>query len=407
MSTLPAGWKCERLDSVAVIQTGLAKGSRISKPATTLPYLRVANVQDGHLDLGEVKVIQVAQSKVERYRLRRGDLLMTEGGDFDKLGRGCIWEGQIDPCLHQNHVFVVRVSSPRLSNQFLAMLIASPWGKRYFLGCSKKSTNLASINTAQLKSFPVIIPSLEEQRKMTKMVGTWDSAIERLQALMKAKTVRLNGLRQELLSGSRRFPHRERLGWRRIQLGEVVTYRSRPKAKPAGTFLAAGIRSHGKGVFLKPQFNAEDIALEELFELRTDDLVVNITFAWEGAAAVVPAEANGALVSHRFPTFVFNSGISFPGFFRHVIQQRRFVFDMGLASPGGAGRNRVLSKKGFLRIPITLPPLNEQERIADLLNACEREIHLLESQLKALKQQKRGLMQKLLTGEVRVHAEPR
>src|SRR5262249_42680819 len=159
-------------------------------------------------------------------------------------------------------------------------------------------------------------------------------------------------------------------------------------AKPKGSFLAVGVRSHGKGVFLKRDFEAEDIALDELFQLHTDDLVVNITFGWEGAVAIVPPEADGALVSHRFPTFTFNEGVSFPEYFRHVIRQKRFVHEMGLASPGGAGRNRVLSKGDFLRIPVVLPPLEQQRRIATVLSACEREVVLLENELAALKEQK-------------------
>jgi type I restriction enzyme S subunit len=172
--------------------------------------------------------------------------------------------------------------------------------------------------------------------------------------------------------------------------------------KPKGAFLAAGIRSHGKGVFLKPDFEAEDIALDELFQLRTNDLVLNITFAWEGAVAIVPPGADGALVSHRFPTFTFKRGVSFPGYFRHVIRQKRFVHELGLVSPGGAGRNRVMSKSDFLRIRVELPSFREQQRIAAVLDTSDREIELLQKQLDALKEQKRGLMQKLLTGEVRV-----
>jgi len=299
-------------------------------------------------------------------------------------------------------VFAVRVTSPQLRNHFLEKLTASPWGRRYFLSCSKQSTNLASVNTSQLKAFPVLLPPVSEQKKIATIVGVWDAAIEKLQSLLTAKTERLRALRQQLLAGMRRFPELKKECWTEFKLGDVVAYQPRPTTKPKAAFLAAGIRSHGKGVFLKHDFEAEDIALNELWELRTDDLVVNITFGWEGAVAIVPPEANGALVSHRFPTFVFKPGVSFPAYFRHVIRQQSFIFEMGLASPGGAGRNRVLSKKYFLRIPIKLPPLEEQKRIAALLNACAEEIRLLEAELEALKQQKRGLMQKLLTGEKRV-----
>lgn len=402
MTKLPKDWKIERLDKLAEVQTGLAKGAQNEAPMVSLPYLRVANVQDGHVDLTEMKVIDVPERKVNRYLLRRGDLLMTEGGDFDKLGRGCIWKGQIDPCVHQNHVFAVRVTSPKLRNDFLEKLTASPWGRRYFLSCSKQSTNLASVNTSQLKAFPVLLPPVPEQKKIATIIGAWDTTMEKLQSLLTAKTERLRTLRQQLLTGTRRFPEFKKERWSNLKLGDVVTYQPRLTTKPKGAFLAAGIRSHGKGVFLKHDFEAEDIALDELWELRTDDLVVNITFGWEGAVAIVPPEANGALVSHRFPTFVFKPGVSFPGYFRHVIRQQTFIFEMGLASPGGAGRNRVLSKKNFLSIPIKLPSLGEQKRIAVLLNACAQEVRLLEAELEALKLQKRGLMQKLLTGEKRV-----
>ena len=148
---LPSGWRRVSLGDVAEIRTGLAKGKEVNGDAVTLPYLRVANVQDGFLDLTEVKEISVAEREVERYRLQQDDVLMTEGGDFDKLGRGCVWESPIPTCLHQNHVFAVRTDPDKLLPRFFAHHAASPLGRLYFLSCSKQSTNLASINSTQLK----------------------------------------------------------------------------------------------------------------------------------------------------------------------------------------------------------------------------------------------------------------
>lgn len=137
----PLGWKREILNNVSVIQTGLAKGKAVSNKPVRLPYLRVANVQDGFLDLTEIKEIEVEQSQIERYRLCPGDILLTEGGDRDKLGRGTLWEGQISLCLHQNHIFVIRANENIIFNKFLAYLFSSPVGKKYFLSCAKQSTN--------------------------------------------------------------------------------------------------------------------------------------------------------------------------------------------------------------------------------------------------------------------------
>ena len=154
---LPDGWKNKRLDKVAIIQTGIAKNQNSRQETVELPYLRVANVQDGFLDLSEIKTINVHKDKVDRYRLKNGDVLLTEGGDFDKLGRGAVWEDQIPNCVHQNHVFVVRVNNSELLPSFLSAQTGSSYGKRYFLNCSKQSTNLANINTP-LGSFDSVQP---------------------------------------------------------------------------------------------------------------------------------------------------------------------------------------------------------------------------------------------------------
>ena len=147
---IPTHWECTPLADLASVQTGLAKGKKNLKNPTRLPYLRVANVQDGFLYLDEIKEIEVEKDDVERYRLRNGDVLFTEGGDFDKLGRGTIWKDEIVRCLHQNHIFAVRCNETQLLPYFLSALSSGPRGRRYFVLCSKQSTNLASINSTQL-----------------------------------------------------------------------------------------------------------------------------------------------------------------------------------------------------------------------------------------------------------------
>ncbi|WP_028612280.1 restriction endonuclease subunit S [Paenibacillus harenae] len=165
-------WKTMSLSKLAYIQTGLAKGKQINSVTTTMPYLRVANVQDGYLDLSEIKLITVEKDKIERYRLKEGDVLFTEGGDYDKLGRGTVWRAEIDICLHQNHVFAVRPEPTVLSSFYLAYLASSRYGKTYFLSCSKQTTNLASINSTQLKAFPVFCPSIIEQQEIVRILDT-------------------------------------------------------------------------------------------------------------------------------------------------------------------------------------------------------------------------------------------
>ena len=148
-----------------------------------------------------IKEITVEQADVERYSLRYGDVLFTEGGDFDKLGRGTIWQEQIAPCLHQNHIFVVRPKTSLLLPEFLAYQAASEYGRRYFQLSSKQSTNLASINSTQLKEFPVLLPPLPEQRKIAEILRMWEEAIEKLETLRAVKAKKLEHLSWLLIHG--------------------------------------------------------------------------------------------------------------------------------------------------------------------------------------------------------------
>jgi type I restriction enzyme S subunit len=161
---VPESWEVVPLSECAIVQTGIAKGRKVDpEEAIELPYLRVANVQDGYLDLAEMKTITIRKKERERYGLQDGDVVLTEGGDFDKLGRGFIWHGQIEECVHQNHVFAVRPDTNRISSEFFAYQSQSPYGKAYFLSVAHKTTNLACINTTKLKAFPVLLPSKEQQ----------------------------------------------------------------------------------------------------------------------------------------------------------------------------------------------------------------------------------------------------
>ncbi len=194
-------WPTVELHTVAQVRTGMAKGKKGLKDPVELPYLRVANVQAGHIDLSEVKTIEVEASQVERYALHAGDVLMTEGGDFDKLGRGDVWLGQIAPCLHQNHVFAVRPDPRKLNPYYLAEFASSEQGRRYFLGCAKRTTNLASINSSQLKALPVPLPSLEQQAVIAAVAASVNAKIKLLKAKRREQEKLKRGLMQKLLTG--------------------------------------------------------------------------------------------------------------------------------------------------------------------------------------------------------------
>jgi len=170
-ATNPKHWPVEPLNEVAQVISGIAKGRKLDESESVeLPYMRVANVKDGYLDLAEIKTIAIKKAEVAKLFIEPGDLLMTEGGDPDKLGRAALWRGEIENCVHQNHIFKVRSDRSRVLPEYLRSLVGSLYGKNYFLQVAKKTTGIASINKTQLSAFPVIIAPIEKQRAFVERV---------------------------------------------------------------------------------------------------------------------------------------------------------------------------------------------------------------------------------------------
>lgn len=172
----PKRWETKSLKEVSNIGSGITKGRKLDPSRTvSVPYLRVANVQDGKLDLSEIKNIDIDADEREKYALRAGDIVMTEGGDIDKLGRGYVWQGELPYCAHQNHVFRVRVDENVLHPFFLSALIGTSHGKSYFLRVAKRTTGIASINKTQLGELPVWLPPISLQRSFVNKLETLHS----------------------------------------------------------------------------------------------------------------------------------------------------------------------------------------------------------------------------------------
>lgn len=162
---IPVEWRKTQLRHCATIKSGITLGKNYSKDTVLIerPYLRVANVQGGYVDLNGLATIEVTPDEDLKYRLHSGDVLMTEGGDRDKLGRGCVWHGEIEPCLHQNHVFAVQTNDAVLLPEFLEYLTASDVGRSYFDVTAIKTTNLACTSSSKVLAFTIPLPPIEEQ----------------------------------------------------------------------------------------------------------------------------------------------------------------------------------------------------------------------------------------------------
>jgi type I restriction enzyme, S subunit len=199
LPNLPDGWTWARLDAVAQIKGGITVDKqRRDSTSRSVPYLRVANVQRGYLDLEEIKMIDAPEGDIEALRLVPGDILFNEGGDRDKLGRGWIWEGQLSECIHQNHVFRARLLSAELSGKLISWW-GNSFGKDYFLREGKQTTNLASINITNLSAFPIPIPPVAEQHRIAAEVERCLSIASELDVELETNLRRATSLRTSIL----------------------------------------------------------------------------------------------------------------------------------------------------------------------------------------------------------------
>jgi type I restriction enzyme S subunit len=206
---IPNGWKLVSLKRVSTTQTGITLGKTYESPLIERPYLRAANVQDGRLDLNKITTIEIPPELAQRYELQYGDVLMTEGGDLDKLGRGYPWEGQIPGCLHQNHVFAIRTNRRLLLPQFLAYVTASRYGRDYFEATGKRTTNLASTNSTKVGLFPIPLPPLQEQKEIVNHIDQQLSQAKRVEDSIAEQIETLTAYRKflihECVTGQRRI----------------------------------------------------------------------------------------------------------------------------------------------------------------------------------------------------------
>jgi type I restriction enzyme S subunit len=202
---MPEHWAITSFANLARIRSGVTKGRNLAGRKTkTFPYLRVANVQRGFLDLRVMKEIAIPAEELEKFRLEAGDLLVTEGGDWDKVGRTAIWRDEISDCIHQNHVFRARLVSQELTPGWFMLYLNSPVGRRYFESASKQTTNLASINATELRGCPIPIPPLDEQKrivaKVDELMGWCDTLEARLTTAQTTATALLDATLHKILT---------------------------------------------------------------------------------------------------------------------------------------------------------------------------------------------------------------
>ncbi|MYS49341.1 hypothetical protein GTW46_04545 [Streptomyces sp. SID6013] len=355
------------LKHLAVVQTGVTLSGEGDPSLPEWPYLRVANVQVGFVDLTEVKTLRLAEDAAASFTLKRGDVLMTEGGDIDKLGRGAIWHGEIANALHQNHVFAVRPGA-RLLPEFLVYWLDGPVARNYFRLTAKKTTNLAATNKWTLGNLPVACPPIEDQRRIVayldQQTAEIDTLIEEQQRLIDLlRERRESATRSVLLRGlDSGVPVRHSGS---DLLGQIPSAWRLVPTRYLCTITTGGEDSGNASIDGKYPFYVRGREI-----LRSDD------YAFDGEAVMTPGDGQGGTgkVFHYFSgKFQAHQRVYvFTDF--HGIDGRYFYYYLStfLQPIALAGSNTVtmesLRRPLLAAFPVAVPPLEEQRKIVKYLD---------------------------------------
>jgi type I restriction enzyme S subunit len=271
--------------------------------------------------------------------------------------------------------------------------------------CMKEGTTVESVDLDSLKEFVVAVPPLPEQHKIANILSTWDTALEKLDALIVAQERRKKALMQLLLFGRKRFPTFAKKPWKKVRMNYMLKRVFRPIDWSAEMSLSLiSLRRRCGGLFRRPDLLGADYKTQDLHELHADDFLISKRQVAHGAWGLVTSEFTGSHVSKEYAILVNTAPekLHMP-FFAWLCQTPRMIGLSRVASTGVHIEKLIFDPDVFLRDSIRIPSdIEEQRQISAILDAADQLLKLLRTQHTALDQQKRGLMQRLLTGKLRV-----
>ncbi|MGM0828989.1 MAG: restriction endonuclease subunit S [Bacillota bacterium] len=348
-----------------------------------IPFIRSGEIDS---DSTELHISEEALKSSSAKMVDKGDLLYALYGATS----GEVSISKIEGAINQ----AILCIKPNCNVYFLKSFLEA---KKKIIISKFLQGGQGNLSATLIKQLNVNIPTVEEQEKISSFIEKLNLKIKLQQEKIDLLKEQKKGFLQKIFSQELRFKGefgQELPKWEKILVKDVLSLNLREISKPNSAYTRLGLRSHAKGTFHELVPDVKAVNMDKLYEVHEGDFIINITFAWEQALAVAQKEDHGKLVSHRFPTYRFKETHD-KNFYKYFFTTKYFKYCLGNASPGGAGRNRVLNKTDFMKIEIIVPTFKEQLKISNFLDILEEKIILTEQKLKTLKAQKKSLMQQM------------
>ncbi len=415
MNKLPAGWWEYKFGDLTILsQYGLSCAS--SSDGET-PMLRMNNILDGKLITSNLVYVSLSPKALKVFRLNKGDLLFNRTNSYDLIGKTALFDRE-DDFVCASYLIRFTLDQSKVIPSFVNYFFNTEKSRTYLRKLATQGVSQSNINPTTLKRrFVLIIPPLSEQKQIVTILSSWDTAIEQTAKLIAAKVQLKKGLMQQLLTGKKRFhkfvrdegKFKTKFGefpsdWVYLRIKDIAreVLAKNKKGKPLTVLsctkykgLVDSLSYFGKQIF-SVDTSTYKIVKRGQFAYATNHIE-------EGSIGYQDLY-DEALISPMYTVFETDVQVNHSFFYKLLkTETYRHIFEVNTS--GSIDRRGALRWKDFANIKVALPSLEEQQRIAAVLEVCEKEIELLVKQRNALKEQKRGLMQQLLTGKIRVQTE--
>ncbi len=380
---VPEGWHMEMLKNI--VDGGIKNGysPNAAEKNTGHWILGLGALGDNGLIASEIKPVEATQ-KVLNCRLHSGDFLISRSNTPDKVGRSILFKGEIDNCSYPDLIMRFRVNESLVDTGFIEAKLKSFLIRGYFKNCAAGSSRtMVKINKPIVEKTPLLLPPLHEQKKITCILSTWDKAIDTAKNLIENSKAQKKALMQQLLTGKRRLGFKDK--WKESTLTELCS-------------VGTGAKD------LKDKVDTGEYP----FFVRSQNIERINSYSFDGEAILIPGDGRVGEIFHYInEKFDFHQRVYKVSNFTSV-EGKYIYYYLKQHFKAQVKKHSVKATVDSLRMPvftemkIKFPPIQEQKKIASVLTAADKKIGILQQKLDCLKQEKKALMQQLLTGKRRV-----
>ena len=391
---IPMNWAYMNLEKI--VTSSDYGTSESTNDVDGIPVLRMGNLADGKIYTKDLVYLNLTEEEIERYRLNKGDILFNRTNSYDLVGKVALFALDGDYTFASYLVRLVinkNIADPAYVNFFMNLESS----QRKIRDFATKGVQQVNVNPTVLKKyFMILVPSIQEQEQIKSIIQHWDRAIELKEKLLEQKRLQKKGLMERLLTGKVRLPGFKD-EWKYLKAGAIFSNSSNKKHGGIGEVLSS---MQDRGIVPRSQVDIDikyDIdSVKSYIQVKTGDFVISLR-SFQGGIEYSDYEG---LISPAYTVLKNKIDID-AAFYKELFKSVNFIRRLNSVIYG-IRDGKQIGYDDFSTLKLPYPPQEEQRTIAKVFKVANDEMTLLQSEINQLKNQKKGLMQLLLTGKVRV-----